>query len=129
MFRPHWLVSRLLPALLVLPLAACATPPNLLPVHAASAPQPAAASSSLAPTINYTCRVNSDCVIKNIGNCCGYYPACVNKHSPAAPSAVQAECKRRGMMSACGFPAIRSCRCAARHCVAVNAAASAFGPH
>ncbi|WP_297926883.1 hypothetical protein [Metallibacterium sp.] len=69
-------------------------------------------------------------MLENIGNCCGYYPACVNKHNPTDPSAMRAECKRKGVMSACGFPAIRwSCRCAARHRVAVNAAAGAFGPH
>lgn len=126
MHRPARWIARLLPWLLMLPLTAYAALPGT-PARAANALQPAVASSSLASAIDYTRHVDSDCVIKNIGNCCGYLTACVNRNSPADPAAAQAECKRKGMMSACGLPAIQSCRCVMQRCVAVNDA-TAFGP-
>nr|AGW45514.1 hypothetical protein [uncultured bacterium Lac36W] len=69
-----------------------------------------------------SCRVDSDCVVKNIGNCCGYYPACINKASPTDPAGVKAQCTQGGMASACGFPTIEGCRCANGQCIAGVAA-------
>src|SRR5688500_17951353 len=50
-----------------------------------------------------TCKVDSDCVVKDVGNCCGYYPACLNKASPTDPAGVKAQCAKDGMASVCGF--------------------------
>jgi hypothetical protein len=61
--------------------------------------------------VDYSCQVDSDCEVKNIGNCCGYYPACVNRASPTFPDQVRARCEAEGMMSICGFPEISGCRC------------------
>ena len=68
------------------------------------------------PTLDVSCRTNDDCAVKNVGNCCGAMPACVNKDSPTDPAAVQAQCAREGRMSVCGFREISSCRCNAGRC-------------
>lgn len=72
-------------------------------------------------TIDQSCRVAADCAVKNVGNCCGAMPACVNKDSPTDAAAVQAECARKGMASVCGFVEIRACSCIANRCVAEQA--------
>lgn len=69
-----------------------------------------------APKLDTSCRTDADCTVKNVGNCCGAMPACVNTKSPADPAAVQAECARKGVMSACGFKNIQSCSCVAGTC-------------
>ena len=69
-----------------------------------------------APAIDYSCKADTDCTVKNVGNCCGEMPACVNKDSPADPAAVQSQCAKDGRMGACGFRAISSCSCSAGRC-------------
>jgi hypothetical protein len=93
--------------------AAPVTPAS--PQPASSEPKPA---SSGAVAINRSCKTNADCTVKNVGNCCGYYPACVNVNSPTDPEGVQAECAKKGMMSVCGFPDISSCSCKQGQCEA-----------
>lgn len=68
--------------------------------------------------VDTTCSTDADCTVKNVGNCCGYYPACVNVDSPTDPKGVQAECARKGMASVCGFQDISSCSCKQGHCEA-----------
>ena len=63
------------------------------------------------PCSPYYCEKDEDCEIKNIGNCCGYYPACVNKNYEPDLEAIQKECDEKGMMSVCGFPVINACEC------------------
>lgn len=72
--------------------------------------------------VDRSCKVDSDCVVKNVGNCCGYYPACVHKASPTDPAGVQAQCAKDGMASVCGFAEIDSCRCVQGQCIAGVAA-------
>lgn len=86
----------------VLTLAACA--------HAAT-PSPTAIG-----TVDYHCGSDDDCAIKDVGNCCGYFPACVNRASPTFPAQVQAECAKKGMAGVCGFPVIEGCRCVEGRC-------------
>ena len=62
------------------------------------------------------CRIAADCEVKNVGNCCGYYPACVNKDAKTDPDGVQAACNKQGMASICGFPEIKSCECVENRC-------------
>lgn len=81
-----------------------------------TAPAPAEAPAGVPVKINTSCTRDADCVVKNVGNCCGYYPACVNVNSPTDPAGVQAQCAREGMMSVCGFPSISSCQCVAGEC-------------
>lgn len=133
--RARALARAVLVALLLSALAACAAPPTARdPATASIAPEsdgvatgtpprkssplppervstPAPTRGNSPPRIDASCRVNADCVVKNVGNCCGEYPACVNAGSPTDPAAVQAACKASGRMAACGFRQIASCTC------------------
>ena len=68
--------------------------------------------------VDRSCGQDSDCVVKDIGSCCGRFPACVNRDSPADPAAVQARCARDGMAATCGFQEIAGCACRQHECVA-----------
>jgi hypothetical protein len=93
---------------LLLLLAACANAP------ARSGDAPALKSS--ADEVDYTCRTDADCAVKDVGNCCGRYPACVNRESPTFPERVKAECAKKGEMGICGFPEIKGCACVEGRC-------------
>lgn len=71
-------------------------------------------------SVDYSCRTSADCEVKDVGNCCGYYPACVNTDSPTFPEQVKADCAKDGMSSICGFPSISSCDCIEGRCAAIN---------
>ena len=71
-------------------------------------------------SVDYSCRTSVDCEVKDVGNCCGYYPACVNKDSPTFPEQGKADCAKDGMSSICGFPSISSCDCVEGRCAAIN---------
>lgn len=100
--------------------------PPLRAPHPASKPArkpaPASVPAGQPVVIDTRCTTHADCTIKNVGNCCGEYPACVNVDSPTDPAAVQAQCAQRGMASVCGFPAITACQCVAGECKGDNAA-------
>jgi hypothetical protein len=66
--------------------------------------------------LDYHCTSDADCAVKDVGNCCGAYPACVNKDSPTDPAAVQAQCAKQGRMSACGFRPVDACSCTQGRC-------------
>ena len=76
------------------------------------------APSATPVKIDTACRTHADCTVKNVGNCCGYHPACVNVNSPTDPQGVQAECARSGRMSVCGFREISACQCVRGQCEA-----------
>ncbi len=71
--------------------------------------------------VDDSCTTDADCAVKNVGNCCGYYPACVNKNSPTFPEQVKAECAKNDMQSVCGFRDIASCQCVDGRCSALDA--------
>lgn len=81
-----------------------------------SPPDPAAIEQP--PEPDRSCQVDADCAVKNVGNCCGYYPACVNVDAETFPEQVKAACEREGRMAICGFPEIESCRCVSQRCEA-----------
>lgn len=81
-------------------------PPETLP--------PSASTDLSAP--DRSCRTSADCVVKDVGNCCGTMPACVNKDARTDPTAVRAQCARQGMSSVCGFKEVTSCSCVAGTC-------------
>lgn len=121
---------RLLPALLsclfLFAMAGCAAPAS--PEGGAGNPPPASTPSpkptggNLPPreagavTVDYACRTSADCMVKNVGNCCGAMPACVNKDSPTDPQGVQAQCAASGRMSVCGFAEVTACQCVSGRC-------------
>lgn len=132
-------------AVLALPLCACTAPqadagrtPTSPETPAAAAPAPdpqtrrpvgpPRMSDPLPPqrvreqpvVVDRSCRTDADCAVKDVGNCCGYYPACVNKDSPTDPAAVRAQCQRQGMASVCGFREISACICNAGQCQAAD---------
>lgn len=67
--------------------------------------------------VRYNCVQDSDCVVKNKGNCCGYFPVCANQAAVFTP---QDACPKPGGVSVCGFVVIQSCVCQQRKCVAVT---------
>lgn len=73
--------------------------------------------------VDMSCRTDADCTVKDVGNCCGRYPACVNVNSPTDPKGVQARCAQQGMASVCGFQEIRSCACVKGSCEAADSGA------
>lgn len=96
--------------------------PTLLLAACATAPAPATPEREEA----WACTVDADCTVKNVGNCCGYYPQCVNVAHRPNPAAVQAACAREGRSSVCGYPEIHGCRCVEGQCAASDAAASPY---
>jgi hypothetical protein len=99
------------------------------PPSPAAEPTPVAAQPAATPlppgvpgVVDYSCTVDADCAVKDVGNCCGYFPACVNRDSPTFPEQVRADCAARGESSICGFPEIRACRCDGGRCAAADAA-------
>ena len=76
------------------------------------------------PHLDTSCRSDNDCVVKNVGSCCGAKPACLNRDSKVDPGAVQADCAAHGLSSTCGFEDIRSCTCDAGTCRAASSPVS-----
>jgi len=79
--------------------------------------------------VDFGCTVDADCAVKNVGNCCGYFPACVNANSPVFPERVRAECERDGVSGICGFAEISACACVDGQCQAADAGAMPDANH
>jgi hypothetical protein len=97
------------------------TPGRTKPAPPKSTPLPPERVDELparVPKLVTSCATDADCVVKDVGSCCGTQPACVNKDSPVDPAAVQADCRARGTMSTCAFKPIDSCSCVAGACKA-----------
>lgn len=105
--------DRIIACLIALLLAGCSVGVG---GDSAPAPVPAAIDAAAAGEVDYRCTTDSDCAVKDVGNCCGYYPACVNAGSPTFPERVREECAREGTAGICGFPDISGCRCVAGRC-------------
>ena len=100
--------------LLLTLLAACST--------GSTPPPPPDTDKPALVQIDTHCKSSADCAVKNVGNCCGAMPACVNQDSPTNPPAVQAQCQAKGMMGICGFREISACQCDNGQCVEAPAA-------
>ena len=68
-------------------------------------------------SIDKSCQQDSDCTVKNVGNCCGYYPACTHVDAQANPYFVSKTCEEYGIAGICGFPSIEACKCQNNKCV------------
>jgi len=107
--------------LLLSALLGCA---SAAPPAASPSPSPASArAATVAPALDLRCHSDADCTVKNVGNCCGAAPACVNVDSPTDPAAVMAQCRASGRMSVCGSAQITGCQCVAGQCSAKPATA------
>ncbi len=62
-------------------------------------------------SIDRSCQQDSDCTVKDVHNCCGYYPACVNKAAVTDAARVQRLCAESSLAGVCGFPDISDCAC------------------
>lgn len=110
-----------LAAFAILLLAACAAPasaPGHPPAGRSANAAQATPVKSGSVVLDMSCKTDADCAVKDVGNCCGYYPACVNKDSPTDPAGVRAQCQSKGMAGVCGFPSITSCQCRSGRCAA-----------
>ena len=67
-------------------------------------------------TIDYSCNTDSDCIIQDIRNCCGYYPQCTNKNAKTDVQFVNDRCSRQQLGGVCGFPTVESCTCVQNKC-------------
>ena len=128
---------RLLPAMLsclfLFALSGCAAPASSDGVATdpppASTPVPKPTGGNLPPreagavTVDYSCRTSADCAVKNVGNCCGAFPSCVNKDAKTDPAAVQAQCAKAGMASVCGFQEVSGCQCVQGECQNITSGA------
>jgi len=81
----------------------------------------AAPTRTVVPEVDDRCTIDADCTVKNVGNCCGYYPACVHKDSPTFPELVAKRCAEEGTASICGYPEIRACACVEGRCTPSDA--------
>lgn len=70
--------------------------------------------------IDYSCNVDQDCTVKDVHNCCGYYPSCVNVEANVDPDTVQKACEDEGLASICGSIAIERCVCENNECKAIS---------
>lgn len=92
-------------------LPAPAPAPALPPI--AKKPKPGAGGPA---AVSRACKVDADCAVKDVGSCCGRFPACVATDARPDPAAVQAQCARSGMASVCGFREVSGCSCVAGTC-------------
>lgn len=77
-----------------------------------------AESTTTPPDPDRSCTVDADCAVKNVGNCCGYFPACVNAQADTFPELVKAACEAQGLSGVCGFEDITACACVEGRCEA-----------
>ena len=117
---------------IALSLAACAAPTPATGDAASAAPPKSTPLPPrvvpIAATVDSSCKTSADCAVKDVGNCCGAMPACVNKDSPTDPAAVQAQCQARGMAGVCGFREISACQCSNGKCMAATSMSDLPGP-
>lgn len=91
-------------------------PPPAPPAPAAAYKSDAEVRAGMPAAPDRSCRSDSDCAVKDVGNCCGYFPMCVNKNAQTDPAAVRAACEREGIASICGFEEVKGCRCVDNRC-------------
>ena len=99
-----------------------AEPPIAAP-PAATLPAAETAPRNDASNPSRSCKTDSDCAVKNVGNCCGAFPSCVNKDAKTDPAAVQAQCAKAGMASVCGFQEVSGCQCVQGECQNITSGA------
>ena len=68
----------------------------------------------------YHCKNDSECVVKDVHSCCGYYPRCVNINYEPDIKSVISECMKKGVVSVCGFPEVTNCECRENKCASLQ---------
>lgn len=90
--------------------------PKLFPNQNVDSKKPYSTLSEYAVSIDYSCDLDSDCEIKDVRNCCGAYPECVNLNAKVDPDFVNKACAKESMAGICGFDSIDACRCVNKKC-------------
>jgi hypothetical protein len=70
--------------------------------------------------IDYSCTADAECVVKDVHNCCGYFPKCVNADATVDADLVQQLCADEELFGICGFEEIESCACVDQRCEATT---------
>lgn len=70
-------------------------------------------------SIDYSCNTDSECTVKDIHNCCGEYPECVNVDAEVNSEKVTELCEKSDTAAVCGFPTINGCECKDNKCSGV----------
>ncbi len=66
--------------------------------------------------LDYTCISDSDCEVKDVHNCCGYYPGCVNINALVDVEFVEDFCAQSEISGVCGYLDIEGCKCVNNKC-------------
>jgi hypothetical protein len=98
--------------------AAPQTPQAGKPAKTAPVNGPLPSARARTVQVDGSCETDADCVVKDVGACCGAMPACVNRNSPTDPAGVRAACSVQNRASVCGFNEITACHCVRGHCAA-----------
>ncbi|MBS0213313.1 MAG: hypothetical protein JSR26_09085 [Proteobacteria bacterium] len=98
-----------------------------MPVPTSAASPAITATSNVSTTTDFehpdrSCKTDSDCQVKNVGNCCGAFPMCVNKDAAVDPKAVKAQCAAEHRMGMCHVIAVHGCSCVQGQCAVANTA-------
>lgn len=88
--------------------------PALQPAPRSATERTVKSKSGPAPAIS--CERDEDCVVKNVGNCCGRFLKCVHQDFEVDPDAVLRKCEAENISSTCGFVEISSCQCVSGLC-------------
>lgn len=123
---------------LLLLLAGCSANPAPPPPADVTPPTPPASTALPAPAakpaspvqrydselhahadVRVDCETDAQCVVMDVGNCCGRYDACVHADSRPDPEALARECADSDRMGICGFPVVDACACRSGRCEAV----------
>jgi hypothetical protein len=95
-----------------------ATPPRSKPAPPMSDPLPAQRVPDSVPAparLDVSCKSNADCMVKDVGNCCGYYRAASTSTPRSTPGRAGAVRAQR-MASVCGFKTVEGCECVQGEC-------------
>ncbi|ROT35159.1 hypothetical protein SODALDRAFT_353536 [Sodiomyces alkalinus F11] len=76
--------------------------------HALSEERSAGLETRATVPEHFQCKEDRDCVERNVGNCCGYYPMCANSE------AVLPHPCPSGGFGVCGWPVIDQCKCGSK---------------
>jgi hypothetical protein len=70
--------------------------------------------------VDQSCTVDEDCVVKDVGNCCGYGPRCVASSYSPNTDLVTRLCEKEGVFSTCGIVELDGCSCVESRCAPKN---------
>ena len=90
---------------------------------AVSRAEPIASLETYYDSLPVACADTDECVVKNVGNCCGMLPRCVHRDAKPDLDGVRAYCEKQGIVSICGFQPIEACQCIEEVCRALPSSA------